>query len=175
MTAGARSGPGCLHRRHGSVRFAFGQVPVLALLVMTSLLAGVARADDSIAAATLSSRIVGDGIPEPLAAESGDALRGRALLAARESANCVLCHALPDRAIGTAGDLGPTLAGVGSRLSAPQIRLRVADNLRLNRATIMPSYFKVDGLDRVASKYLGKTILSASEIEDVVAYLATLR
>jgi sulfur-oxidizing protein SoxX len=88
----------------------------------------------------------------------------------------VLCHAIPDAAVRFAGDVGPSLAGVGARLTIPQLRLRVADNLRVHPATIMPSYYRNDGLlARVASAYRGKPILSATEIEDVVTYLATLR
>ena len=71
----------------------------------------------------------------------GDAARGRALLVARESANCVLCHAVPDPAVRFAGNVGPSLAGVGARLTAAQLRLRVADNLRVNPASVMPSYY----------------------------------
>ena len=135
----------------------------------------VAGAAEASATANLSFRVVADGIPEPLAAGHGDSARGRALLVARDAANCVLCHAVPDAAVRFAGDLGPSLAGVGARLNASQLRLRVADNPKLNPATIMPSYFKIDGLNRVASAYRGKPILSGAEIEDVVAYLATLR
>jgi L-cysteine S-thiosulfotransferase len=120
-------------------------------------------------------RVVGDGIPEPLVATTGDAARGRTLIVARESANCVLCHAVQDTAVRFSGDVGPSLAGVGARLSIPQLRLRVSDNLRVNPATIMPSYFRIDGFDRVASQYVGKPILSAQEVEDVVAYLAGMR
>ena len=119
-------------------------------------------------------QVVGDGVPERLAA-AGDPARGRALVVARESANCVLCHAVPDPAVRFAGDVGPSLAGVGARLSEAQLRLRVADNLRVNPATVMPSYYKVDGLDRVASAYAGKPVLRAQEVEDVVAWLATLK
>ena len=118
--------------------------------------------------------VVGDGIPKPLAG-AGDVARGRALLVRRESANCVLCHAVPDGAIRFSGDVGPSLAGVGARLSAAQLRLRVADNRRINPATVMPSYYSVEGLDLVAAMYKGKPILTATEIEDVIAYLATLR
>lgn len=101
--------------------------------------------------------------------------RGRALLVKRESANCILCHAIPDPVFRFAGDVGPSLAGIGARLTVGALRLRVADNLRMNPQTIMPSYYRIDGLDNVAPTYSGKTILSAQEIEDVVAYLATLR
>lgn len=118
--------------------------------------------------------VVGDAAPDRLAAP-GDAARGRALVVARASANCVLCHVVPDPAVKFSGDVGPSLAGVGSRLSEAQLRLRVADNLRVNPATVMPSYYKVDGLDRVARAYDGKPALTAQEVEDVVAWLATLK
>lgn len=119
--------------------------------------------------------VVGDGVPQPLAAEAGDAARGRALLVARDSANCVLCHALPDPAVRFAGNVGPALAGVGARLTPAQLRLRIADSSRLDPDTVMPSYYRVDGLDRVAAQYRGRPVLTAREVEDVVAYLGTLR
>ena len=119
--------------------------------------------------------IVGDGIPQPVAATPGDAARGRSLILARDPANCVLCHAVPDPAVRFSGNLGPTLAGVGERLTVPQLRLRVADIIRLNPSTIMPSYYRVDGFRLVATAYRGKPILTAAEVEDVVAYLATLK
>ncbi|MEO8302778.1 MAG: sulfur oxidation c-type cytochrome SoxX [Betaproteobacteria bacterium] len=122
-----------------------------------------------------SYSIVGDRIPVAFAPAIGDAARGRMLIEARDPANCVLCHAVPDAAIRFAGDVGPPLAGVGARLDAAQLRLRLADNLRVNPQTIMPSYYKRDGLDRVAPAYRGKPILTAQQVEDVVAYLGTLR
>ncbi len=122
-----------------------------------------------------SYRVVGDAIPEPLLDSAGNLAHGRALIVQRESANCVLCHAVPDTAVRFSGDVGPSLAGVGARLTVPQLRLRVSDNLRLNPATVMPSYYKVAGLDRVAAQYAGKPVLSAQDVEDIVAYLATLR
>ena len=73
------------------------------------------------------------------------------------------------------GDLAPDLAGVGSRLSAGQIRLRIVDPGRLNPATIMPAYYRTEGLQRVSPAFRGKTILTAREIEDVVAFLVTLK
>jgi L-cysteine S-thiosulfotransferase len=119
--------------------------------------------------------VVGDGVPQPLAAEAGDAVRGRALLLARDSANCVLCHALPDPAVRFSGNVGPALAGIGARLTPAQMRLRIADSSRLDPDTVMPSYYRVDGLDRVAAQYRGRPVLTAREVEDVVAYLGTLR
>ena len=102
-------------------------------------------------------------------------MRGRTLIEARDPANCVLCHAVPNATILFAGDVGPPLAGVGARLDAAQLRLRLIDNQRVNPRTIMPSYYKTDRLDRVAPTYQGKPILTAQQVEDVVAYLGTLR
>jgi sulfur-oxidizing protein SoxX len=119
--------------------------------------------------------VVEDGVPQPIAGAPGDAARGRALILARDAANCTLCHAISDPAIRFSGNLGPSLDGVGRRLSVAQLRLRVADNLRLHAATIMPSYYRIDGLDRVAAEYRGEPILTGQQIEDVIAYLATLK
>jgi sulfur-oxidizing protein SoxX len=73
------------------------------------------------------------------------------------------------------GDLAPPLAGAGARWSEGQLRLRVADAHRLNPDTIMPSYLRREGFNRVAPAWRGKSVLDAGEIEDVVAYLRTLR
>ena len=116
----------------------------------------------------------GDGITQPLAA-SGDATRGRALLIARDPANCILCHGLTGAAIRFAGNLAPPLDGTGSRLTPAQLRLRIADSSRVNPATIMPAYYKIDGLTAVAAQYAGKTILTAQQVEDLVVYLSSLK
>ena len=116
----------------------------------------------------------GDAIPASLTGRPGDAARGRALVINRQT-TCVLCHAVPHTAAAFQGDLAPDLAGSGSRWSEGQLRLRLVDAARLNPATIMPSYYRIDGLQRVAAAWRGRPILSAEQIEDVVAYLATLR
>jgi len=118
--------------------------------------------------------VVGDAIPEPLTNARGDVTRGRALVVERSS-TCILCHSGPFPEQKFQGDLAPSLAGSGSRWSEGQLRLRLVDASRLNAATIMPSYYRVDGLDRVGTLWHGKPILSAEQIEDIVAYLATLR
>ena len=122
-----------------------------------------------------SYRVVGDAIPDPLTAEPGDAARGRALVADRQASACLLCHAGPFPEERQQGDLAPSLAGAGARWSGAQLRLRVVDAARLNPATIMPPYHRVEGLTRVAPALAGKPILSAQQVEDVVAFLATLR
>jgi L-cysteine S-thiosulfotransferase len=120
-------------------------------------------------------RVVGDAIPEPLSSKPGDPVRGRRIVLDRELGNCLICHQVPEAGEPFQGDLGPDLAGVGRRLSAGQIRLRLVDQSRLNPATVMPPYHRIDGLNRVAAKYRGRPVLSAEEVEDVVAYLATLK
>jgi sulfur-oxidizing protein SoxX len=121
-----------------------------------------------------SYAVIGDAIPDSLTGKPGDAARGRALARDRSS-TCILCHSGPFPEEKFQGDLAPGLAGAGSRWSEGQLRLRLVDASSLNAATIMPSYYRVDGLDRVGPAWRGKPILSAEQIEDLVAYLATLR
>jgi L-cysteine S-thiosulfotransferase len=118
--------------------------------------------------------IVGDAIPDSLTGAPGDVTRGRALVLNRLS-TCILCHNGPFPEEKFQGDLAPSLAGAGTRWSEGQLRLRIVDGSRLNPATIMPSYYRVDGLERVGAAWRGKPILSAEQIEDIVAYLASLR
>jgi sulfur-oxidizing protein SoxX len=118
--------------------------------------------------------VVGDAIPASLTGAPGDATRGRALVLNRTS-TCILCHSGPFPEEKFQGDLAPSLVGAGSRASEGQLRLRLVDASSLNPATIMPSYYRIDGLDRVGPAWRGKPILSAEQIEDMVAYLMTLR
>jgi sulfur-oxidizing protein SoxX len=113
-----------------------------------------------------------DGIDAPFAA-SADAGRGRELFASRDEGRCVLCHEAPG--VSPAGNVGPSLAGVGARLGAAQIRLRVADITRVNPAAVMPTFHRVEGMVRVAPEYRGKPALSGQQVEDVVAWLVTLK
>ena len=121
-----------------------------------------------------SYAVIGDAISQSLTGAAGDATRGRALVVERSS-TCILCHSGPFPEQKFQGDLAPSLAGSGSRWSEGQLRLRLVDASRLNAASIMPSYYRVDGLDRVGTAWRGKPILSAEQIEDVVAYLVSLR
>jgi sulfur-oxidizing protein SoxX len=105
---------------------------------------------------------------------AGDPAKGRALVLDR-STTCILCHSGPFPETRFQGDLAPDLRGSGTRWSTSQLRLRLVDASRLDPGTIMPSYYRVDGLTRVGRNFAGKPILSATEIEDIVAYLATLR
>jgi L-cysteine S-thiosulfotransferase len=118
--------------------------------------------------------VAADAIPKSLTGVPGDAARGRALVEDRTT-TCILCHSGPVPEARFQGDLAPGLAGAGSRWSEGQLRLRLVDASRLNPATIMPSYYRVDGLVRVGAAWRGKPMLSAEQIEDIVAYLVTLR
>lgn len=120
-------------------------------------------------------KVVGDGAPEPLTSAPGDPARGRKIVVERQTGLCLLCHSGPFPEQRFQGDIGPDLTGVGERLSVAQLRLRIIDGTRLNPQTIMPSYYRVAGLERVAPAWRGKPILDAQQIEDVVAFLTTLR
>jgi len=120
-------------------------------------------------------KIVGDAIPEPLTASAGDAVRGREIVASRQTGLCLLCHTGPIPEDRFQGNLAPDLQGAGSRWSAGQLRLRIADARQLNAQTIMPAYHRSSGLQRVGPAWRGKNLLNAQQVEDVVAYLSTLK
>lgn len=120
-------------------------------------------------------RMQGDALTEPLAGTvAGDAPRGRALVANRQQGMCLLCHSGPFPEERFQGDLAPSLAGVGARYSEGQLRLRIADSRRINPETLMPPYHHSEDLQRVGAAWRGKTIFTAQQVEDVVAFLRTL-
>lgn len=119
--------------------------------------------------------VQGDAIPKPLTGVPGDPKRGEAIVADRKLGNCLACHTLPIPNEADPGNVGPPLAGVGRQLSAGQLRLRVVDFKTIDPATIMPSFYRVHGLRDVDEKFAGKPILAAQQVEDVVAYLLTLK
>jgi sulfur-oxidizing protein SoxX len=118
--------------------------------------------------------IVGDAIPEPLTGVKGNPARGRAIVVDRQRGLCLLCHAGPFPEQRFQGNLAPDLTGVGTRWSEGQLRLKIVDSRRLNPATIMPPYYNMDGLVRVGRNWQDKPVLSAEQVEDVVAFLTTL-
>jgi sulfur-oxidizing protein SoxX len=120
-------------------------------------------------------RIVGDTIPASLTGRKGDPARGRAIVTNRQLGLCLLCHSGPFPEAMLQGSLAPDLKGAGLRSTEGQLRLRVVDASRLNPSTIMPPYYRIDRLARIAPLFRGKPILTAEEIEDVVAFLKTLR
>lgn len=122
----------------------------------------------------VSYQVHEDSITAPLTALAGDAARGRDVIAGREG-NCLLCHSVRETGERFMGNVAPPLSGVGARFSAGQIRLRIVDPTRVKRDAVMPAYYRVDGLNDVALPYRGKPILTAQQVEDVVAFLVTLR
>lgn len=109
------------------------------------------------------------------AAATGDAARGAAIAASRQQGLCVLCHALPGQPAPFQGDIGPPLAGVGARLSPDELRQRLLAPERFNPETVMPSYGRTDGLLRVPPALRGQPLLSPAQVDDLVAWLASLR
>lgn len=142
---------------------------------MAVVLAGLAMSWAAVASELSPYRIVDDGIPASLTGRSGDAAKGRAIIANRQIGTCLLCHSGPFPEERFQGSIGPDLKGVGARLSEAQIRLRVVDPAKGNAETVMPAYYVAQGLTRVGKPWQGKPALSAEQIEDVVAHLATLR
>jgi L-cysteine S-thiosulfotransferase len=122
-----------------------------------------------------SLALVDGAVADSLTGTKGDAMRGRAIVANRQVGLCLLCHSAPIAEERFQGDLAPDLAGAGARWTEGQLRARMVDARAFNAATIMPPYFVTDGLVRVAPALRGKPLLSAEQIEDVVAYLVTLR
>lgn len=149
----------------------FSVEPILAACAALLATGGAAAEDGRLA----RYDVVGDAIPASLTGAPADPARGRAIVANRQVGLCLLCHAGPFPEERLQGTLAPDLAGVGSRLSAGQLRLRLVDPGRVNPNTIMPPYYRTEGLARVARTHAGKPILSAAQIEDVVAFLATLK
>ena len=115
-----------------------------------------------------------DEIPASLTGAKGDPVRGRALVANRQVGLCLLCHSGPFPEERFQGDLAPDLRSA-ARLTEGQIRQRIVDSGKANPGSFMPAYYRTEGLTRVAPAYQGKTILSTEQIEDIVAYLRTLK
>ncbi|HJQ57371.1 MAG TPA: sulfur oxidation c-type cytochrome SoxX [Vineibacter sp.] len=144
-------------------------------MVVAPLLLGLAASAPAASEPLTGYRVDGDAILAPLTGQPGDPAAGRTIVANRQVGLCLLCHVGPVAEERFQGNLAPGLAGAGSRWSPGQLRLRIVDSSRLSPQTIMPSYYRVDGLHRVASGHAGKPILSAQQVEDVVAFLATLK
>jgi sulfur-oxidizing protein SoxX len=122
----------------------------------------------------VAGEVVSGALPAPLTSEPGDPQRGRTIVVGRDG-NCLLCHAIAETGEKFMGNVAPPLSGIGARASAGELRLRIVDPTRVNKDAVMPAYYRVQGLDGVAAEYRGKPILTAQQVEDVVAYLLTLR
>jgi sulfur-oxidizing protein SoxX len=140
-----------------------------ALAATVAILASTARAE------LVPYKITGDAIPASLTGSQGDAARGRMIVANHNTGLCLLCHSGPFPQDKFQGTMAPDLAGAGARWSEGQLRLRIVDASKFNAATIMPPFYRVDHLTRVAPAFRDKPVLTAAEVEDVVAYLMTLK
>ncbi len=119
--------------------------------------------------------VVNGGIPKPLTSTPGNPAAGMAIVENRKLGNCLACHSLPIKGAADPGNVGPNLAHVVSYTSPAVLRLRVVDPKQIDPQTIMPAYYRLAGLTDVEKKFAGKPILTAQQIEDVVAYLASLK
>ena len=144
---------------------------IFALLALVGGPAETARADGPLR----PYMIVGNTIPASLTGEKGDPVRGREIVVNRQVGLCLLCHSGPFPEQKFQGTLAPNLAGAGSRSTEGELRLRMIDASKLKADTIMPPYYRVDGLTRVAPAFRDKPLLTAEQIEDVIAFLMTLR
>ena len=142
-------------------------IPVLAL-ALTGLAAAFSQAQ------LVDYTIVDGGIPEPLTDEPGNRFRGELTARDPTRASCLICHEMPIPDEPDPGNIGPNLAGVGSRFSAAELRLRLVDPKAINPNTVMPAYYSLQNLNRVEAQYVGQTIYTAQEVEDVIAFLLTL-
>jgi sulfur-oxidizing protein SoxX len=146
--------------------------------ILLAALAGFCALPLGVAAQTVADgsltpyTIVGDGIPASLTGVPGDPAAGRRTIEDRKLGNCASCHVLPF-ATDDPGTIGPDLHGIGSLFTPAQLRLRLVNMKRVDPQTIMPAYYRVDGLRGVSPAFAGKPILTAQQIEDVVAFLAS--
>ena len=125
--------------------------------------------------ALLPFTVVGGLIPKSLTGVPGDPLKGKAVVLNRKLGNCLACHSMPIPGAADPGNVGPDLRGVASRSNEALLRTRLVNPKLLNPMTIMPAYYRVDHLHRVMKAFVGKPILNAQQIEDVVAFLMTLK
>lgn len=118
-----------------------------------------------------ANMISGDAITVPLTETAGDPIRGENLFVSRDEGHCILCHQVDGLDAEFQGDVGPDLTLVGDRLSAGQLRLRIADYQLVQAGALMPSYYRIHDLHQVGEAYSGESVLSAQQVEDMVAYL----
>jgi sulfur-oxidizing protein SoxX len=146
------------------------RLSLLAAMLVALSLGSVAHGDDQL----MRYRIVDGAIPEPLTTQPGDPARGRRIVLDRDGGDCTICHAMPLAQREFHGTVGPPLDGIGRRATPGALRLRLVDPKAFNPETIMPAYYKVVGFHRVLERYRAKPVLTAQQIEDIIAYLLTL-
>lgn len=147
----------------------------------TALAAGLAML---VAVSAASAQMVKPGdvtfvdhtVPQSLTGQPGDPAKGRNWVVGRKLGNCLACHANSDMAQEPYhGEVAPPLDGAGNRWSEAELRAIVINSkVAFSPETIMPAFYRDSGFNRVAKTFEGKTILTAQQVEDVVAYLMTL-
>ena len=150
--------------KHNSIKAAF-----------LGLAVGVGFSFTASAAEMVKFNIVDETIPASLTGKPGDAANGKKVVIGRKKGNCLACHVMPIPEEQFHGLTGPDLHGVGDRMDEAELRMRIVDPKIIDSDTMMPSFYRTADLHRVLKKFQGKTILSAQEVEDVVAYLMTLK
>lgn len=149
------------------MRYAVGLAIVASLMASATLAEGVKPMDVSFADGTISDSVSG---------QAGDATSGRKVFANRKQGNCLACHVNADLAEESFhGKVGPPMDGVAERWSEPELRAIVVNSKKVFEGTIMPAFYVDSGFERPLKKFIGKSILSAQQVEDVVAYLLTLK
>lgn len=148
-----------------------------ALYAGALVLAGVVGVQSGLAESHAKKiKIEDHAIKASLTGKAGDPANGRKLAINRKKGNCLACHAISDlKSQPFHGNVGPSLDGVAGRYKVGELRLRMVDATKLNEETIMPAFYRPGGLHRVMKKFKGKTVLTAQEVEDVIAYLLTLK
>jgi len=118
----------------------------------------------------------GTSIPRSLTDRPGDPGKARAVIIERSVGNCLACHQIPALDdVPFHGDVGPSLANVANRYSEGELRLLIVNPKARFPDTMMPAFYRKNGFFRVLPKHKGKTILTAGQVEDVVAFLLTLK
>lgn len=156
---------------HSAQSYTLSLLGAAAFAVLITFSAGTGTAQE------LVKYTVNDGtsISQSLTGKPGDPAAGREVAINRRQGNCLACHELPIPEQPFHGEVGPDLNGVASRYTEGELRLRLVDPKAINPDTIMPSFYKADGFHRVMKNFQGKTVLTAQQVEDVIAYLMTLK
>jgi sulfur-oxidizing protein SoxX len=143
----------------------------MAALALAAAIGGGVAADEMVA-----YQIVDEvSIPKSLTGQPGDPVEGRKVAINTRLGNCLACHKMPVEEQPFHGEVGPDLAGVASRYTEGELRLRVVDPKVVNADTIMPAFYRADGFHRVMKNFQGKSVLTAEQVEDVITYLMTLK
>jgi len=122
-------------------------------------------------------KLVDAEIAASLTGVAGNPEEGAKTLANRRAGNCLACHAVSSLSKEQFhGDVAPPLDGAADRWSVEQLRAIVVDAKQVfSDETMMPGFYSLNVGKNVRTDLVGKTILTAQEVEDVVAYLATLK